>query len=73
MRQGVCRCCVFEQEHPRLVMSSPSPSLTGPTRPIHTAAKNGDLDEITRLLASGERVDPRQEVSLPLLFSLSSL
>jgi hypothetical protein len=54
----------------RLVMSSPS--LTGPTRPIHTAASNGNLAEITRLLASGEPVDPRDGVSLPLL-SLSSL
>jgi hypothetical protein len=50
--------------------STPSPSLTGTRRPIHTAAENGDLDEITRLL--GEPVDPRNEVSLP-LSSLSHL
>jgi hypothetical protein len=64
-----------EQEHPLTcltVMSSPSPSLTGRTRPIHTAAQNGNRDEITRLLASGEPVDPRNEVSLP-LSSLSHL
>jgi hypothetical protein len=46
-----------------------SPSLTGPTRPIHTAASNDELDEIACLLASGEPVDPRNEVSL----SLSSI
>jgi hypothetical protein len=70
-RHGVCRCCVCRATgSSRLVMSSPF--LTGPTRPIHTAARKGDLDEITRLLASGEPVDPRDGVSLP-LSSLSHL
>jgi hypothetical protein len=41
-------------------------SHTGPTRPIHIAAYKGDLGEVTRLLDSGEPVDPRDSVSLPL-------
>jgi hypothetical protein len=53
-----------------LVMSTPS--LTGPTRPTHDAAYNGDLDEIARLLVLGEPVDSRNEVNLS-RSSLSSL
>jgi hypothetical protein len=44
----------------------------GPTRPIHTAALQGDLGEVTRLLDLGESVDPRNEVSLCLSVSLIS-
>jgi hypothetical protein len=40
-------------------------SLTGPSRPIHDATIAGDLREVTRLLDSGEPVDPRDLVSFP--------